>query len=173
MNFHCITRVHASHYLDFLQHAWQWWEEAGFTEDALPTVIPARRKQQRVPVHIDGKLGYFAMAIDAAITRGTWQAATSSAACAQSAAIELNDTDKSAFALCRPPGHHAAFDLYGGCCFLYNAAIAAQTLLGADASRVAIVDVDFHHGNGGGYAVEEIGINCVHVLHGLHGFLQR
>ena len=52
------------------------------------------------------------------------------------------------FALCRPPGHHAAADLYGGYCFLNNAAIAAQYLIDGGAGRVAILDVDYHHGNG-------------------------
>ena len=52
------------------------------------------------------------------------------------------------FALCRPPGHHAGSDLYGGYCFLNNAAIAAQGFIDGGAARVAILDVDFHHGNG-------------------------
>jgi acetoin utilization deacetylase AcuC-like enzyme len=56
--------------------------------------------------------------------------------------------DGAAFALCRPPGHHAARDLYGGYCFLNNAAIAAQAFLDDGAARVALLDVDFHHGNG-------------------------
>jgi acetoin utilization deacetylase AcuC-like enzyme len=104
--------------------------------------------QQREPDHIDGKLGYYAMAIETAITAGSWQAACSSAACAQTAAGELSRGRQAAFALCRPPGHHAAIDLYGGYCFLNNAAIAAQCLLDDGAKRVAILDVDFHHGNG-------------------------
>src|SRR5436190_80152 len=54
----------------------------------------------------------------------------------------------SAFALCRPPGHHCHHDMYGGYCFLNNAAIAAQGFIDHGAKRVAILDVDFHHGNG-------------------------
>jgi acetoin utilization deacetylase AcuC-like enzyme len=53
-----------------------------------------------------------------------------------------------AFALCRPPGHHAASDMYGGYCFINNAAVAAQAFIDQGAGRVAILDVDFHHGNG-------------------------
>jgi len=56
--------------------------------------------------------------------------------------------ERAAFALCRPPGHHAASDMYGGYCFLNNAAIAAQRLRDGGAARVAVLDVDFHHGNG-------------------------
>lgn len=63
-------------------------------------------------------------------------------------AARLVAGDRSAFALSRPPGHHAARDYYGGYCFLNNAAIAAQYLRDNGASRVAILDVDYHHGNG-------------------------
>lgn len=143
-----VGKVHQQDYLEFLAVAWNLWEAEGFNGEALPTVVPARRMQQREPQHIDGKLGYFAMAIETAITSGTYTAAKSSAACAQTAALILNSGQTSAFALCRPPGHHAGIDLYGGYCFLNNAAIAAQTLLDEGASRVSILDVDFHHGNG-------------------------
>lgn len=143
-----LAQVHDAAYLRFLQNAWQWWLDAGYTQPAMPSVVPARRMQQREPEHIDGKLGYYAMAIETAITDGTWPAALSSASCAYSAAEHLSAGDTSSFALCRPPGHHAGIDLYGGYCFLNNAAIAAQHLLNKGANRVAILDVDFHHGNG-------------------------
>lgn len=143
-----LSQVHESAYLHFLENAWHLWEQAGFTAPALPTVFPARRMQQREPADIDGKLGYFCMAMETAITQGTWQAALGSAACAYGAAAHIQKGNASAFALCRPPGHHAGKDLYGGYCFLNNAAIAAQHLLNEGATRVAILDVDFHHGNG-------------------------
>lgn len=143
-----VNTIHSAAYLSFLQNAWDLWAAEGYNGEALPTVVPARRMQQREPAHIDGKLGYFAMAIETAITQGTYMAAKSSAACAQTAARLLGPKDSSAFALCRPPGHHAGIDLYGGYCFLNNAAIAAQTLLDQGANRIAILDVDFHHGNG-------------------------
>lgn len=143
-----LSKVHDENFLNFLESAWQRWTDAGFTAPALPSVVPARRMQQREPNHIEGKLGYYAMAIETAITAGTWQAALSSASCAHSAAAHVSAGYSSAFSLCRPPGHHAAFDLYGGYCFLNNAAIAAQHLLEEGASRVAVLDVDFHHGNG-------------------------
>ncbi len=148
LDMSAVRRVHSGDYLHFLNTAWDQWEAEGFNGEALPTVIPARRMQQREPSHIDGRLGYFAMAIETAITSGTYAAAKSSAACAQTAARLLGPADSSAFALCRPPGHHAGIDLYGGYCFLNNAAIAAQTLLDQGASKIAILDVDFHHGNG-------------------------
>ncbi len=153
LDMRCVGKIHSADYLHFLKTIWKQWEAEGFEGEALPTVIPARRMQQREPTHVDGRLGYFAMAIETAITKGTFQAACSSAACAQTAASLLNSSttgssESSAFALCRPPGHHAGIDLYGGYCFLNNAAIAAQTLLDNGAKKVAILDVDFHHGNG-------------------------
>ena len=148
LNMDIVAKVHGSDYLHFLENAWQRWTAEGYRGEALPSVIPARRMQQREPQHIEGKLGYFAMAIETAITAGTWQAVKSSAAVAQTAADLLSGADSSVFALCRPPGHHAGIDLYGGYCFLNNAAIAAQTLLDKGAKRVAVLDVDFHHGNG-------------------------
>ncbi len=148
LNMITVNKVHHQNYLEFLATAWDLWEAQGFNGEAIPSVVPARRMQQREPEHIDGKLGYFAMAIETAITRGSYAAAVSSAACAQTAAMLLNSGETSAFALCRPPGHHAGLDLYGGYCFLNNAAIAAQTLLDEGAKRVSILDVDFHHGNG-------------------------
>jgi len=143
-----VHAVHSSEFVQFLKTAWCEWQAAGFEGEAIPTVFPARRMQQRVPEFIDGKLGYFAMAIETAITSGTWEAACSSAACAQMGQKLITAGDAVAFALCRPPGHHAAIDLYGGYCFLNNAAIAAQGFLDDGAQRVALLDVDFHHGNG-------------------------
>lgn len=143
-----VRKIHTPEFLRFLNTAWDTWRDEGYKGDALPTVIPARRMQQREPDHIDGKLGYFCMAIETAITSGTWSAAQSSAAVAQAGQKHIAGGAPTAFSLCRPPGHHAAGDLYGGYCFLNNAAIAAQGFLDAGADRVAILDVDFHHGNG-------------------------
>ncbi|MGI9412411.1 MAG: histone deacetylase family protein [Hyphomicrobiales bacterium] len=143
-----VGRIHEAAFLHFLETAWDQWRAEQYNGEALPTVIPARRMQQREPDHIDGKLGYFCMAIETAITEGTWNAARASAAIAQTGQRLVSAGDRTAFSLCRPPGHHAASDLYGGYCFLNNAAIAAQGFLDAGASRVAILDVDFHHGNG-------------------------
>lgn len=143
-----LLQIHDARFLEFLQSAWQEWLDAGYKGDALPTVFPARRMQQREPKFIDGKLGYYSMAIETALTEGTWQAALSSAGCAIKAQQLVSAGEREVFSLCRPPGHHAASDLYGGYCFLNNAALAAQAFLNDGAERVAILDVDFHHGNG-------------------------
>jgi len=143
-----VGKIHDASFLHFLETAWDQWRAEQYNGEALPTVIPARRMRQREPDHSDGKLGYYCMAIETAITEGTWRAACGSAAIAQTGQRLVSEGEGTAFSLCRPPGHHAASDLYGGYCFLNNAAIAAQGFLDAGASRVAILDVDFHHGNG-------------------------
>ena len=143
-----VRRLHDARYLSFLENVWGEWQAAGYEGEAIPPVFPARRMQQREPDHIEGRLGYFAMAAETTITAGTWQAAQASAATAQTAQKLVAAGDGPAFALCRPPGHHAAIDLFGGYCFLNNAAIAGQGFLDDGASKVAILDIDFHHGNG-------------------------
>lgn len=148
LDFELVQRVHSSAYLEFLKNAWVLWKAEGFAGEAIPTVFPARRMQQREPLHIDGKMGYFALAVETAITSGTWTAVQSSAACANTAQKLVSAGQQEVFALCRPPGHHAASDLYGGYCFLNNAAIAAEGFITDGAKRVAVLDVDFHHGNG-------------------------
>ena len=105
-------------------------------------------REGRIPTNIDGKLGYYAMAAETSISGGTWEAVRASADVALTAADHVLGGARSAFALCRPPGHHAASDLFGGYCFVNNAAIAAQKARDAGVERVAILDVDFHHGNG-------------------------
>ena len=143
-----VLRVHDHEFVAFLATAWAEWVAAGNGGEAIPDCWPARRMVQRVPANISGKLGYYAMAGETSISAGSWEAARAAADVAVTGALLLSGGARSAFALCRPPGHHAAKDLYGGYCFLNNAAIAAQYLRDHGAGRVAVLDVDFHHGNG-------------------------
>ena len=143
-----IARIHDRAFLAFLENCWKEWLTKGYKGEAIPTVWPARGMQQRIPDHIGGKMGYYALAGETAISNGTWEAARASADVALTAQAAINNGAKAAFALCRPPGHHAASDMYGGYCFINNAAVAAQAFIDQGASRVAILDVDFHHGNG-------------------------
>jgi acetoin utilization deacetylase AcuC-like enzyme len=143
-----VLRVHDEQFVEFLSTAWADWVATGNLGEAIPDCWPARRMAQRRPNGIVGKLGFYAMAGETSISAGSWEAAQAAADVALSAASLIRDGARSAFALCRPPGHHAARDLYGGYCFLNNAAIAAQYLRDQGAARVAILDVDFHHGNG-------------------------
>jgi acetoin utilization deacetylase AcuC-like enzyme len=143
-----VLRVHDAGFVDFLERAWALWSAEGFAGEAIATCWPARRMAQRRPQHIDGLLGYYSFAGETSISPGTWEAALASKNVALSGAELIAGGAAAAFSLCRPPGHHAASDLYGGYCFLNNAAIAAQFLRDRGAARVAILDVDFHHGNG-------------------------
>lgn len=143
-----LQRVHTADYLDFFQGAWARWSELNRDGDLLPFTWPARTLRSVKPKSLLGELGYYSFDGGAPITAGTWQAAYSAAQVALTAQAEIQAGANSAFALCRPPGHHAASDVMGGYCYLNNAAIAAQAFLDQGYSKVAILDVDYHHGNG-------------------------
>ena len=143
-----VLAVHDADYLDFLETAWTSWQAEGFEGEAITTVWPARRMSERIPRHIEGRLGYYALACETAISKGTWEAARAAADVALTGAEQLRKGARSVFSLCRPPGHHAAIDMFGGYCFINNAAVAAQYLSDHGMNRVAVLDVDFHHGNG-------------------------
>jgi len=140
-----VLRVHDAGFVSFLERAWSLWAAEGHGGEAIATCWPARRMAQRAPEHIDGLLGYYSLAAETSISPGTWEATRTSANVALTGAELIRAGTHAAFSLCRPPGHHAASDMYGGYCFLNN---AAQYLKDQGASRVAILDVDYHHGNG-------------------------
>lgn len=143
-----IRRVHDAGMVSFLETAWMEWEAENGPIDAFPNAWPAPRMSRRVPKRVGGKLGYYCIDLSTPITAGTWTAITASADVALTAAARVMAGERLGFGLCRPPGHHAGIDYFGGYCFLNNAAIAAQWLRDAGAGRVAILDVDYHHGNG-------------------------
>jgi len=143
-----IARLHDPAYLEFLETAWEAWRDDGHPGEAIPAVWPARGMRQVPPADISGRLGYYALAAETSITEGTYAAARLAVDVALTAQDHVAAGARAAFALCRPPGHHAAADLYGGYCFLNNAAVAAQRFLDRGAQRVCVLDVDFHHGNG-------------------------
>ena len=144
-----VTRIHDADFIHFLETCWDEWVKTGYEGEAIATCWPARGMQQhRIPHHIDGKLGHYALATETSITDGTWEAARASVNVALTAQAALRDGANEAFALCRPPGHHAAGDMFGGYCFINNAAVASQAFIDQGAGRVALLDVDFHHGNG-------------------------
>lgn len=141
--------AHSQRYVEFLAGAWNEWSATGRSCQALPLVWPVRGlASTELPQFIDGKLGFFSMDAGSPINAGTWDAACASANCALTGADRLSGSMRAAFALCRPPGHHAGREYMGGYCYLNNAAIAAQRCIDQGARRVAVLDVDFHHGNG-------------------------
>jgi acetoin utilization deacetylase AcuC-like enzyme len=143
-----LLAVHDEAYLAFLETAHDAWLAEGHTGDALPLAWPARNLNGPEPDAIDGRLGYWSFDAGTPVTAGTWAAATGSVRVALTGARLLLAGEEVAFALCRPPGHHAAADQFGGYCFLNNSAVAAEALAAAGGRRVAVLDVDYHHGNG-------------------------
>ena len=142
-----ITAVHSEAYIHFLKSAWQRWQDAGYGGDVLPMSYPANPRRANPPLDIDGAAGYFCSSSDTVITETSWEALEAIANCALSAAAETAGGG-SAFAFVRPPGHHAGAAYMSGYCLLNTTAIAAQHLRNKGAARVAVLDVDFHHGNG-------------------------
>lgn len=144
-----VRRIHHDDYLAFLQSCWADWVAEGFEGEAIATCWPSRRMPRAKPPRaIDGRIGYYCLASETSISAGTWEAARAAADVALTAQELVAGGERAAFALCRPPGHHAAQDMFGGYCFLNNSAIAAQSFRDGGAGRVAVLDVDFHHGNG-------------------------
>jgi acetoin utilization deacetylase AcuC-like enzyme len=142
-----ILAVHDQNYLDFLASAWTGWLASAPKDPStlIPATFALRRQPQR-PKSLLGLAGYYMMDLSACMVEGTYPAALASAHCALSAAQAEVDGERSSFALCRPPGHHAGRDYAGGYCFINNAAVAANWL--SSRGRVAVLDVDYHAGNG-------------------------
>lgn len=143
-----IMRVHTPKFVEFMRTAYGEWQAVHGDTDALPLCWPNRGLRQVIPEEIDGKLSFYTFDAATPVTAGTWAAITSSVNVALSGADILRSGQRGVFSLCRPPGHHASADLFGGYCFFNNVAIAAQALLDEGAGRVAILDIDYHHGNG-------------------------
>ena len=145
------AKLHAAPYLGFLRDApaaWAALPEAGAEIVANIHPTPEMLAQgTTAPSHLVAKAGLFTADAACPIGPGTWPAALSALGCALAAAGEAA-AGRSAYALCRPPGHHAYAARAGGHCYLNNAALAAQALRDAGAARVAVLDIDSHHGNG-------------------------
>jgi acetoin utilization deacetylase AcuC-like enzyme len=143
-----LRRVHPHPYLDFLKNAFDDWRVAGRPGDAAGYVWPVVGRRPLDLDRIDARLGRYSFDASSPIAEGTWESAYWSTQTALSALDALLAGKRAAFALCRPPGHHAGADYLGGYCYLNNAAIAAEAALAAGRRRVAILDIDYHHGNG-------------------------
>jgi acetoin utilization deacetylase AcuC-like enzyme len=155
-----IYAVHDRGYIAFLESAWREWlaldpeVAAAPNEHAFLPATFALRRTPRVPGALLGKAGYYMMDLSACIVAGTYEAILASANCALSAAEFITrhsssfilHAKRSSFALCRPPGHHAGKDYAGGYCFINNSSVAANWL--ASKGKVAILDIDYHAGNG-------------------------
>ena len=144
-----ILRVHDAGLVEFLGEAFEEWTKryGRNAPAAIPSAWPAHGLRDGRRGDIEARLGSYAFSADTPIVKGTWAAARDAVDVALSAAAAVRDGEKAAFALTRPPGHHASSDVFGGFCYLNNVAIAAQWLVDAGL-KPAILDVDYHHGNG-------------------------
>jgi len=147
-----LQAVHTQAMLDLLQHGYDDLMAIYARAEhpplaAVPETYAVRTGDAPRTASIWAKLGWHCYDTSAPLFAGTWEAVYWSAQCALAAAANVYDHAGVAYALCRPPGHHAGADLYGGFCYVNNTAIAAHWLA-AQRMRVAIVDVDYHHGNG-------------------------
>jgi len=150
-----ITAVHGPALLDLLEHVWADAVVAGGTDGSTP-LIPdtflvgpyAAGGYSGAGTARPARLGAHCLDTATPIVAGTYAAARVAVDVALTAADLVIDGAPVAYALCRPPGHHASRDMYGGYCFFNNAAIVADQLVRHGAARVAILDLDYHHGNG-------------------------
>ncbi len=146
-----LEAVHTAAYLDYLRTAHAAWSGL---EGAGPEVVANMHPSPEMLAHgakpgpaIIGQAGWFSADTACPIGPHTWDAAISAASCAVAAAAEAS-AGRSAYALVRPPGHHAYPARAGGHCYINNAALAAEHLRRGGAHRVAVLDIDSHHGNG-------------------------
>ncbi|MGH1573919.1 histone deacetylase family protein [Methylobacterium sp. P31] len=142
-----IRAVHDPDYVAFLAEAWTRRAEIPGIASEILTGAFARPQMHRKPAGLLGRVGLYMADTSTPIRAGTWPAVYGSAQCAVAAADAALAVGH-AYALCRPPGHHAYADSAGGFCFLNNSAIAAARMLAATGGPVAILDIDVHHGNG-------------------------
>ena len=142
-----IEGVHDAGYVQFLLTAWDDWIEATGGQNAAVANYHPHLRYNRLPKGVIGKLGYYIADTSCPIVEGTAEAIYWSAQSAIHAASLVAAGENHAYALCRPPGHHAHGAQASGFCFLNNAAIAANQLRGRY-DRVGIIDIDTHAGNG-------------------------
>lgn len=144
-----IFAVHDPNFVLFLQTAYQLWEKE-FGPDSFATayMFGMRGMEQTPNRSVHSMLSCYTFDMCVPIVAGTWTAIRSSVDVALTGHKLIAQGEKAVFSLCRPPGHHASRDLAGGYCYLNNAAIAAEAHRRSSARRVAILDVDYHHGNG-------------------------
>ena len=152
-----LRRVHDGALLTFLEEAAEAWARGPYAElvgqdRVVPYFFPTPALQAGMDptpaVALHARTGQYCYDTMTLVGPGTWPAARAAVDCALTAVDLVVGGERTAYALCRPPGHHATPAGYGGSCYLNNAAVAAQGLRDAGHARVAVVDIDAHHGNG-------------------------
>jgi acetoin utilization deacetylase AcuC-like enzyme len=152
-----LLAVHDAGLVEFLRTAWETWGRGGMPAESgqpdvvgyiFPTPGLLAGLEPHVPTGLSARTGAWCFDTMTAVAEGTWQAARGAVDAALTAADLVLAGAPVAYACCRPPGHHVTRSAYGGSCYLNNAAITAQYISGRGTARVALVDVDAHHGNG-------------------------
>lgn len=153
-----IRAVHDADLVRFLSTAWEelaavMAQRGQDRRQVIADLFPNPRYRDgmgewREPDNAVARLGYWSFETATPMLAGTWSAARAAVDVALTATDLVLAGDRAAYGLCRPPGHHAASAMFGGYCYLNNAAIAADAAATTTGSRVAVLDVDYHHGNG-------------------------
>ena len=151
-----LTHVHSAELIDHLATVWDRWVTAGYpdlgAQQVVPYLFPSTELLHglppRLPAALHAQVGAFCYDTMTLVGPGSWRAIRAAAHVARTAVDLVASGAPAAYALTRPPGHHATRSSYGGSCYLNNAAIAAQALREAAYARVAVIDIDAHHGNG-------------------------
>lgn len=159
-----IRAVHDPELVDYLRRAC---EEVPEGKSVYPYVFPIRNAP-RPPRDLSLRAGYWCIDTFTPINRNAWPAARRAVDCTLTAADEVLGGQRFAYALVRPPGHHAERRVFGGFCYFSNAAIAANYL--SAHGKVAILDVDYHHGNGQQYIFYERSDVLTVSIHGHPNF---
>jgi acetoin utilization deacetylase AcuC-like enzyme len=170
-----LLAVHDAALIEHLATIWSDWEAAGLVAEhgrrrVVPYVFPTAGLlaglPERSPAAVHGRVGRFCYDTMTLVGPGTWAAVRAAADAALTAADLVSGGAATAYALTRPPGHHAGPSAHGGSCYLNNAALAAEALRRAGAARVAVLDIDAHHGNGTQaifYARDDVYVGSLHV----------
>ena len=151
-----LTAVHSAELLDYLATVWDRWVAGGYPDlgagRVVPYLFPSAQLRQglppRTPTALHAEVGVYCYDTMTLIGPGSWRAIRAATHTTRTAVDLVVAGAPGAYALTRPPGHHATRSAYGGSCYLNNAAIAAQALREADFAKVAVIDIDAHHGNG-------------------------
>jgi acetoin utilization deacetylase AcuC-like enzyme len=152
-----LLAVHDAGLVDFLRSAWSAWEDEGYREDPgqpdvvgyiFPTAGLLAGLEPRVPEALSARTGAWCFDTMTVVGEGTWEAARAAVDTALTAADLVLGGARAVYACCRPPGHHVTSSAFGGSCYLNNAAVAARYLCDRGVPKVALLDVDAHHGNG-------------------------
>jgi acetoin utilization deacetylase AcuC-like enzyme len=148
-----IVAVHDPGLIRYLEHAWSEWRRYSERPEFWPDTVlhPALREgmgPSREPAGPLARLGYWCFETMTALTPGTYRAARAAVDVALTTADVVLAGERVAYGLCRPPGHHAVRAAFGGYCYMNNAAIAAEYITRLTEEPVAVIDVDYHHGNG-------------------------